>query len=175
MKATTVAKDGLVKVTVTTKLARVVVTVLMLVAVWVTVVMEKQSSEIIRVMAQMHVQGLARTPRQRSEMDLVVTPMPALPIKVPLVIMLARANVPAHIMKVPSMMDVVITIRPADIIKGILKKDLRSVEAPVIIGHFVHLLITVKMVRRKLRHRSTDVHCLCTDFTVRKKIIVKEI
>ena len=120
------------KVTVTTKLVGIVVTGIVLAMKLVTVVQEKHSSEVGLVMAMVHVQRLAVTKRQRSEMDRVITITPAGSIKVPLVIMLAimvrgpaniilepsvvilaRVFMPAEIIEVPSMMDVVITRTPA--------------------------------------------------------------
>ena len=180
--------------TVTTKLAAIVVTMLWLVPFLVPLIMEKQSSEIIRVMAIIHVQMLASTTRQRSEIDLVVTLMPAskilvplviilvvttiaaIEIMVPLVIMLVRDTRPAGIMKVPSMMDVVITHSPAEIIKGILKKDLRSVAAPVFVGQNVHPLLGVVSMSTKFltQNRPMDVFQERTQFSV-KDHIVKEI
>ena len=96
LKATTVAiHRALVSVSVTTKLATIVVTGRWLVTILVTVIMDLQTSDMVHVMALMHVNGMARTPRQRSEMDLVVTPMPADLIEVPSVIMLVRNTLPA--------------------------------------------------------------------------------
>ena len=133
LKTTTVAKDWqVVSVSVTTKLVGIVVTGIVLAMKLVTVVQEKHSSEVGLVMAMVHVQRLAVTKRQRSEMDRVITITPAGSIKVPLVIMLAimvrgpaniilepsvvilaRVFMPAEIIEVPSMMDVVITRTPA--------------------------------------------------------------
>ena len=72
-------------------------------------------------MAMIHVGKLAQTARQRLVMDLVVVTKPANTIQVQSGIMLARANIPAKTMKVPSIVDVIITVTPAIIINGILK------------------------------------------------------
>ena len=179
--------------TVTTKLAAIVVTMLWLVPFLVPLIMEKQSSEIIRVMAIIHVQMLASTTRQRSEMDLVVTLMPAskilvplviilvvttiaaIEIMVPLVIMLVRYTRPAGIMKVPSMMDVVITRAPAKEIKAILKKDLRSVAAPVFVGQTVDPLLGVVIMSAKFltQNRPMDVFQERTQFSVKNHIVTE--
>ena len=161
--------------TVTTKLAAIVVTMLWLVPFLVPLIMEKQSSEIIRVMAIIHVQMLASTTRQRSEIDLVVTLMPASKILVPLVMILVVTTIPAGIMKVPSMMDVVITRAPAKEIKGILKKDLRSVAAPVFVGQNVHPLLGVVSMSTKFltQNRPMDVFQERTQFSVKNHIVTE--
>ena len=70
---------------------------------------------------------------------------------------LATATIPATRMKVPSIVDVVITSKPAVRIKVILKQDLMSVAAENGDGHIVGPFIGVVWMRRKLRKRTTDV------------------
>ena len=79
-------------------------------------------------------------------------------------------------MKVPSMMDVVITRTPAKEIKGILNMEIVSVAAPVFVGQTVDPLLGVVLMSTKFltQKRPMDVFQERTQFSV-KNHIVKEI
>ena len=92
-------------------------------------------------MALMHVSVLDVMPRELLVIELVAASMPAIGIKV------------------PSIMDVVITKKPAEQIQVILKQELISVAAENGDGQIVDTFIGVVLMRRKFlaRKRPTDV------------------